>query len=225
MDLEQVLTLVGDNEEAKSFINNLNTTSTNHVETINKNETLINNLKGDLDKFKQGNSLVKSELGIDQLNQDSLSEALSKLKKGSNNDEEISNLKLMIDKLNGEKTDITNGYESKITNLQLDNMIANSTAGANIQSDDAFATVKTLLKQGVVVEEGKAIYKTDGVTQFGKDNQPLTLESKLESIKSNPIYAGFFGKTTAGGGGSQNNNGGSGTEINPTDTYKEMGFK
>ncbi len=205
MDFNTLLSLVNDNEDAKAFINNLKETSNTHVSTINKNETLINSLKGDLEKFKLGNSLVKSELGLEQLNQDSLSEALGKLKGSSNNNEEVNNLKAMIDKLNGNLSTQAEDYEAKITNINLDTMIANATAGASIQGEEAFSTVKTLLKSGVVIEDGKAIYKENGVTKFNADNQPLTLESKLESIKTNPIYAGFFGKSVSNGGGSTNN--------------------
>lgn len=225
MDFEQLTTLVGDNEEAKTFISTLQTTSNNHVETIGKHETLIGNLKGDLEKFKQGNSLVKSKLGIEQLNEDSLGEALSRLSKNSNNnDEEITNLKSMIDKLNNEKTTLSTEYESKISNVQLDNLIANTTAGAGIQSDEAFNTVKTLLKMGVVVEDGNAVYKDNGKTVFDSNNQPMTLQGKLESIKTNPIYAGFFGRETRSGGGSQNNNSSGKVDIskmNPTEMMKQ----
>ena len=104
---EKLLTLVGDNEEAKNLIKSYETEISNKTNEMQaKIESLtaqFNDAKESRDAYKKGNQLVKQALGIDQINEETVKgriEALSKddaatelAKKLAEKDQEIEAIK------------------------------------------------------------------------------------------------------------------------------------
>lgn len=211
MDFTQLLELLKENQEAQTFIKGVQETQETNVLTINKNETLINNLKGDLDKFKQGNSLVKSKLGLEQLNEDSLSEALNSLKKGdldAKSKAEIENLQRELEKANGLLTEKESAYTSQIQELKLGTKLSdliNNTSILPEARSDAMQIVKGMMKFDN--ENNPVFLNEDGTTKY-INGKPMGLEDAIGSLQESRAY--MFSRDTKGGSNGQgNDNGGS----------------
>ena len=203
MSFERLKALVGDNEEAKALVSSLEQSSKDNIDKINTLERQAGDLKADLSKFKLGNNLVKNELGIDQLNEETLKEAIGK--KGGGDEKltaEIDNLKKLLDKAGEDKTTLANEYESKIQKMALDNEINSSGIGTLFANDEMYKLGLGLIKNGATYKDGQIIYTNeDGSTAYGTNNQPMTIKDKVESLKTNPSYAGLFRADSAGGSG------------------------
>ena len=202
---EQLLAFVGDNAEAQKLIKTLEVNATSNVDRINTLERQVTDVTATRDNFKKGNTLVKSLLGLETVNEDSLNGALAKLK-GNKGDEtltaEITNLKDLLAKSTDENKSLVTGYEGKISTMALDNEIANSGVGANVLNEAMFGIVTGLIKQGASYDNGKIVYKIeDGSTVYGADKQPLTLSGRMESLKNDANYAGLFKPVGNSGGG------------------------
>ena len=214
MNYEQLLALIGDNAEAKTFIESIQATSTANIDKINTLERQSGEFKGSLDKFKQGNTLVKSLLGLETINEDTLNEALGKLKGGKGDEAslaEIANLKDLLQKSTDSNTTLTTDYNGKLQTMALDNEIANSGFGTQVANEAMFGIVKGLVKQGATYEDGKIVYKNeDGSTAYGSNNQPMGIADKMNALKSDVNYAGLFKPDANGGSGSNPSGKGSG---------------
>ena len=214
MNYEQLLALIGDNAEAKTFIASIQQTSKDNTDKINTLERKAGEFKTSLDKFKLGNTLIKTSLGIDTLNEETLNEALSNLKGGKGDEKltaEIANLKTLLETANSDKTTQSNEYESKLQTMALDNAISNSSVGANVANEAMFGIVKNLIKDGATYENGEIVYKnSDGTTAFSGSGKPMNINDKISALKSDANYAGLFKPDANGGSGTPpQNNGGS----------------
>jgi hypothetical protein len=225
---EKLKAFVGDNAEALELIKSLEETSTSNVDRINTLERQVSDVTETRDKFKIANTHIKDVLGLDVVNEELIDEALAKLKGGKGDEAslaEIANLKDLLTKSEGEKNQLTQSYEGKISTMALDNEIANSGIGANVLNEAMFGIVTGLIKQGASYNDGKIVYKNeDGSTVYGADKQPLTLSGKMESLKSDPSYAGLFKPVSNPGGGAPTGNpvpGGNNTQsLKPTEKMK-----
>lgn len=228
MNFEELLALVTDNEQAVNFINTVKETTDTNVQTINKNETLINNLKGDLDKFKQGNSLVKTTLGIEQLNEDSLSEALGKLKKGSSDEAtlaEINNLKSMLEGKNGEFEQLQGKFTDYQRDMNTKDIISKYSTHESVVPS-ARVDVENRLRAVMSYDDNnKPIFKNeDGSTKY-INGVVADFDAVFAEIKTTSPH--LFSATTASGGGSQGNNtnsGGETKEVNPSEHKNTSDF-
>lgn len=226
---KELLELVGDNERGKEIIASLQTTSENNVATINKLEGQVSDIASTRDKFKSGNSLVKSVLGLDEVNEDSLNAYLESAKKGKGDEQsiaEINNLKELLKQATDNVQTVTTGYESKLSTMALDNEIANSGVGASF-SNEAMAKIGLgLIKSGATYEDGKIVYKKeDGSTLYNTAGTPMTISDKLSELKSDANYTGFFKPDTNSGGGTPPNQGGGDNnqlpQMNATEKMKQ----
>lgn len=226
MDFQKLLELVSDNQEAQSFIKGVQETQETNVQTINKNETLITNLKGDLEKFKQGNSLVKSKLGLEQLNEDSLSEALSKLNKNGGDEalkNEIANLQKLLEEAKTQSTQLENNYVDQIRELKTGATLKDIIAKAGVIEeayDDAYSIAKSMMSFD---ENHNPIFKNaDGTTKYLSNGKPMTMEDLPSVLKETKSY--MFPRETKSGGGSKGSDGqGGGQQItmNATEMMKQ----
>ena len=226
MDLQGLMALVGDNAEAKTFITGMDESSKANVQKINDLEGKLVEYGGTRDKYKQGNSLVKEVLGLDQLNKESLDEALSKLKSGKPDETtlaEITNLKTVIETLTNDKTTLTSDYESKLDNMALTNDIRDLNIGSMSSTGAAEQMILSQLKNGAVREDGKIVYKQDGKTVY--NNGVLeTPSTRLETMKADENYAPFFKATTKGGSNTSGKDGQGNVDVsklNPTEMMKQ----
>ena len=210
MNYKQLMELVGDNSEAVTFIQSMETNATTNVETINNLERSIVDIKSTRDDFKKGNTLVKSLLGLEHINEETIGDFL-KSKNGKGDEAitaELENVKSLLANAENEKNGITSDYESKIQKMALDNEIAQSGVGASFANDSMYKLGLNLIKDGATYENGSIVYKnSDGTTAYNGSN-PMGIKDKIESLKSDANYAGLFKPET--------NNGGGGTPPNQT---------
>lgn len=207
MDFKELLALVGDNAEAKTFIQGVEEQSNLNVQTINKNETLINGLKQDLSKFKEGNSLVKELLGVEQVNKDSLSEALGKLKNTKGDDAfkaELDNKEKVIQDLNSKLNDTVNQMTTQTREYNTSGIIskyANDESVISTAKDDVAMIMKSMLQYN---ESNEPVFlNSDGTTKY-INNKPAGFDDVFAEIRSSKPH--LFNKTTKDGGGTQSNN-------------------
>ena len=209
MDFEKLMELVGDNDEAKNFVKGVQETQETNVQTINKNENLINNLKDDLGKFKKGNELVKTKLGIDQLNEDSLNEALQTKNKGGDEKliKEIENLKSELDSTSSKYEDTVKQYNSQIQELKVGSKLDDISSNFEFVDNQARKDAITFVKQQMKFNENNepVFLNEDGTTKY-LDGKPMGLDDAFKSIESERPY--MFAPSTKGGSQSTSNDGG-----------------
>lgn len=208
---EKLRAFVGDNAEALKLIDTIEGNSSENVQKINDLETKVAAVTETRDRYKSGNALVKSILGVDTVNEDTIKEAIKSLKGGKQDDTSKAELEKLQDLLKAaevEKSTLKSEYEGKLNTMALDNALANAGVGAKVANEAMYKVVTGLVREGAVFEDGKIVYKAeDGTTVYGNDKTPLTLSGKIEQLKSDPSYAGLFipdvnsGTGTPPGGG------------------------
>ena len=213
MSWQKLKELLSESSDGLEIVKGLEATSLSNVSTINSLETKSSALSTDLSKFKLGNTIVKEHLGIEQLNEDTIKEALSKMKGGKGDEAslaEIGNLKKLLEESGVRESTLTTGYEEQLQEMALTNSlrdigidsVASSTRASKLLLDD--------LKSGAVFENNLIVYKgADGTTLYGKDNKPLTPTQRFAEMQSSEDYSGFFKADVKRGGGAQHNAGSS----------------
>lgn len=217
MDFKELKELLGENSDAVSFVDTLETNTTNNVERINALEKSLDDTKTTRDKYKQGNSLVKSLLGLEQINEDTLNDFLSN-NKGKTDETlsaELKNLKDMLEKTTTEKESIVSEYENKIGKMALDNEIALSGVGTLFQNEEMYKLGMGVIKQGATFENGEIVYKNEDGTTVYNGSSPMNLKDKVESLRSNPSYSGLFKGQTQGRNGGGMSNQANGSNFQP----------
>lgn len=208
---DKLLELAGSDSELVSFIKTEQTNSSNNVNTIQKLEKTNSDLLGEIKNFKQGNTLIKDALGLEQVNSDSIAEALSKLKNAKGDEKltnEINNLKSLLETANSEKDSIVNDYESKIANNALTNSLRDLGVDALGINPMASKMMLDYLKEGATLDGENIVYKKDGVTEYSGTNV-LTPKDKLEAMKTDDNWKAFIkGDVNSGTGGRESNGGG-----------------
>ncbi len=209
MTLDQLLALLSDNSEAKTFVTSLNEKATNADTLIakvngleSKNSEIINSRKNQDTKYKEMLKL----LGVEELTP----EAVENFKKtGKGGDEalnaEIDNLKGLLERSTNESNTITSDYESKLQSMALKNALANAGLGANVANKAMYKIVADLVSENAVFENDTVVYKKGDTTVYGQDNKPLTLEGKISQLKSDENYSGLFKVDIKPGGGTPPN--------------------
>ena len=203
MSWDKVKTLLKEDAEGLALVESLEETSKTNTATINALETKTSGLAEDLSKFKLGNNLVKSVLGIDQLNEDTLKEALASRGKGGDEKllAEIDNYKKINESLVNDKATLSSDYETKIKTMALTNNLRDLGIDGQASSPRAAKALLDELKEDATFENDSIVYKKNGVTLFGNDNKPLTPQQRFSEMKSNQEYSGFFKPDIASGGG------------------------
>lgn len=193
---EKLRAFVGDNAEALKLIDTIEGNSSENVQKINDLESKVAAVTETRDRYKSGNALVKSILGVDTVNEDTIKEAIKSLKGGKQDDTskaELEKLQDLLKAAENEKSTLKSEYEGKLNTMALDNALANAGVGAKVANEAMYKVVTGLVREGAVFEDGKIVYKAeDGTTVYGNDKTPLTLSGKIEQLKSDPSYAGLF---------------------------------
>ena len=206
MSFEKLKGFVGDNQEALEVIKSLESASTANVERINSLESQVNDIKSTRDKYKQGNSLVKDLLGLENINEESLSEFLSNNKAGKGDEKltaELDNLKQLLEKANNEKESIATEYEGKLSNMALTNAIRDLGIGSLASSPIAEQTILNYLKEGATLEDGKIVYKKEDGSTVYNGTSIMTPAEKLESLKSDENWKPFIKADINSGSGTR----------------------
>ena len=205
--------LASGNEEMLGMIDTLEANSKSSVETINNLERKVSEITETRDKYKSGNSLVKSVLGLDTVNEETITEAINALKKSKGDEQsiaEINNLKTLLEKATHDNSNLTSDYESKLQSMALKNSLRDLGLGSLASSPQTEGDLLRHLQNGAVHENDSIVYKNaDGTTIYGANGKPLTPAEKLESMKTDTAYAPYFKADARSGTGSSNHSGGS----------------
>lgn len=224
---EKLRAKVGDNAEVLALIDQIEGTTNDNVQKINELETSLTAVKQTRDQYKAGNALVKQVLGVDQVNEDTIKEAIKALQKGGKGDDankaEIDNLKKLLQETADERDNLKKDYEGKLQSMALDNALANAGLGANVANEAMYSIVADLVKKGAVLDGDQIVYKNeDGSTVYGDDKKPLNIQSKMDQLKTDPSYAGLFKVDVIAGTGTPPIQGGAEmtTEVKMTPSQK-----
>jgi len=206
---DKIIELAGSDSEMVAFLKAEQENSNNNVTRIQTLEKTNSGLLDEVKTFKQGNTLIKESLGLEQVNSDSISEALSKLKNAKGDEKltnEINNLKGLLENANSEKESIVNDYESKIANNALTNSLRDLGVDALGINPMASKMMLDYLKEGATLDGENIVYKKDGVTEYNGTNV-LTPKDKLEAMKNDDNWKAFIkGDVNSGTGGRESNN-------------------
>lgn len=224
MSFAKLKELIGDNAEAIKIVDELESTSNTNVETINNLEKSIGEIKETRDKYKNGNSLVKNLLGLENINEETLNDYLSKNKKQGADEtltKEIDNLKKELENSNIKYQDLVNTSNTQIQDLKLGTQLSDLVGSLNIIPEarqDAIAIVKASMSFD---ENNNPIFRNeDGTTKY-VDGKVMTLEHAVKGLEQSRPY--MFAGDTKSGGGSQSNNGGGSAKKRSEMTNSEKG--
>jgi hypothetical protein len=211
---EELLKVIGDNEEAKSIVAKLQESSNGNVKKINELESKFNEAKQGRDNLK---SLIRSGTGLEEVNEESLSEFVAKLK-GAKGDEklsnEIENLKGLLEKANGERASIVTDYESKLQNMALTNNLRDLGIGSLAINPMAEKMILEHLKSGATLDGENIVYKKEDGTTLYDGTNVITPQSRLEQLKSDDNWKPFLKPDIHSGGGANESRGGSVNKSN-----------
>ena len=201
MSWKKLETLIGDDVELKTFVATQQVSATTNTESINKLELKNTDLLKEVKNFKQGNTLVKELLGVEQINEETVKEALGKKGGDETLKSEIDNWKSKYVDLETQLSTNSNEYNAKLQDMALTNSIRDLGIGAIASTSMSEKIILDSLKQGATLDGDKIVYKNaDGTTAFN-GSEVVTPQSKLESLKANAEYAPFFKPDVSSGGG------------------------
>lgn len=215
--LEKLEQFIGDNEEAKNIINEVKNLLDGTTSKINELERTKNDLLSEVKKFKTGNSLVKQHLGIEQLNEDTLNEALSKFRKSD--DTELNNLKTLLANANKEKDDIKNTYESKLSTFAMKQELSKTGLAQKAINADVYGILENIALTGATYkEDGSIVYTNDDGSTKYVNGKPMSLADRVSELQMSDAYKPLFKADGVGGSGANpQGNGG-----NPSIKRSEM---
>jgi len=217
MDFEKLRSFVGDNEDGINYVDKIEKEANELVEKVNSLETAKNGTLEDLKKFKQGNSLVKEKLGLEQLNEEALDEALKGLgnsKADEKTKAEIEQLKSKLDEANKQKDETVQQYENRLSDMALTNNIRDLGVGQLASTKIAEQTILSELKKGAVLDGDKIVYKNEDGSTVYNGTSIMTPDKKLEQMRSDENWKPFFrADVKSGGGASESKGDGSANKI------------
>lgn len=226
MSWEQLEALVGDNAEMAGVVKTLKESSTTMTNNYNALEKTNQGLLSDLTKFKAGNTLVKQSLGIDNLNEESLTEALSKLKGKSNDDKLVAEIDNYKNQLESQKNNFETEKGSLINEIrQLKNgsKLNEVIAGAGVIDDASARSDLAMIVQNMMSYNDKnetVFLNEDGTTKFNVNNQPFTMEDAVNEVLTKRPY--LKAGDVKGGSGARESNGNANNNIKTNGSKEDL---
>lgn len=209
MSWEKLKALASSDAEVLGFIESQISSSTELVNKVNGLEATNSGVLADLKKFKQGNSLVKDSLGLEEVNSDTIKEALEKLKGAKGDDKlmnEISNLKTLLETANTDKQTLETDYQGKLSNMAMTNSLRDLGIGALANGAMSEKMILEHLKTGAVLDGENIVYKKEDGSTLYDGTTLVTPASRLESLKTNDDWKPFLKADISGGSGSRESN-------------------
>lgn len=207
---EKALGLVGDNAELKGILESLEKTSQENVNKIGTLEKDLLKVTETRDTYKLGNKLIKEKLGIDKVDEESITEAL-KGKTGDVN-KEVENYKKQMSQQSQEFETEKNQYIADIRDLKNGQNLSELVSSAGVLDEqtarkDVINIVKGMMSYN---DKNEAVYlKEDGTTRFNSENKPFSTADAIQSVLSERPY---LKATTAKSGDGVQGNGNSGAK-------------
>ena len=223
MEFKDILEKLSDNSEMVNFVNSLNDKAQNVEGLTSKVNDLERKSSEAVESRQTLKSLIRNTLGVEDISEDSLKALLdNKAKPDEKSQLEIDNLKKMIESLNTDKTQIQNDSNKVIQDLHLTNSIRDLGIGGMASTKIAEQQLVEILKSGVTIENGKAVYKNeDGTTQYYANGVEMNTNHKLDSIKANVDYAHLFKPTGKSGSDTSGQDGNFSSKSNMGGTKEE----
>ena len=204
---EKLIEIVGDNEEALKVINDAKATQETLTQKLNTYEVDAKKAFEKRDEFKSQLGLVKSKLGLEDLNEEALDKVL---KSKGGDDAELNNLKGLIEKANQEKTQIEESYKSKLSQFALKTELQKTGLAQKAIDETAYGVLESIALQGASYENDSIVFKNeDGSTKY-VNGAPMTLKDKVNELYNTSSFAGLFKADGKGGTGSNPQGGKSG---------------
>ena len=209
MSLELLEKLAVESNNAE-IINAVGSVKESYRTNVERLSFLEKDIKKAVEKRDEQSQLVKNKLGIKELSEEALEEALSKLKGNSSNDGEIKNLTTMVEMLKTEKEAIEASYKSKINSYKIERALSDLGAREEAEGKKAYDIILNEISDGIEFDEnGNIVFKAkDGTTVRNTDGSPISLADKYNQLKDSDELSFLFKKkrsksgTGSGGAGS-----------------------
>jgi hypothetical protein len=209
---EELKKFLDGNEDGLKLVATLEENQSTLTKKLNKLEVDSAKAFQTRDELKQKLGLVKSKLGLDEIDEEALTKAL----KGKTDDAELNNLKALLDKANKEKSDVESEYKSKLSNFALKSELQKTGLAQKSLNQDVYEILESIaLKGATYSDDGSIAYKNeDGSTKY-HNGKPLTLADKVAELEQSEAYKPLFKAVGVGGtGANPNPNSGSGMQNN-----------
>jgi chaperonin cofactor prefoldin len=201
MDLEALLALLGENEEAKKFVTEMNANTESLTKRINVLENDSKKAFETRDTTKQKAKKLLDKLGLDDL--DGIDdETLDKVLKGKGSDAEVQNLKAQLEKLSAEKANVENEYKSKLSDYALKSELTKTGLAQKALNGEVYAILEGLALQGAkYTDDGRIVYlNEDGTTKYSNGKE-MSLVDRVAELSKSEAYAPLFKAEGKGGSG------------------------
>lgn len=213
MDYETLLALLGENADAVNFVKQVQADASANVSTINTLETQLVEVKNTRDEYKGHLKNVKTKLGLDQLNDETLATVLDKKGGDEALKTELENLKTQLETVEQAGKKELEALNTSLRDANFDREMLRMGVSANAVNDHALGTIMRELKTGADFnEDGSIFYKNDdGSTRYMESSSTkMGLSERLAEIKSKPEFSYLFKDKSAGGSGPSAGSGGGG---------------
>jgi len=219
----QLKKLLSENPDALAELAKVETNYTKLSTEVSSLEAKNTDLISSRDKYKSFTKTAKGTLGFedgDELSEDVIKSKLDSLieKAGVKTADADSVSKLEITKLEAILEAQKKDYESQIAELntksfkdKLDLRLRSATGSIKATSNKAMEVILSALKDGAVVEGESIVYKDKDGTTVRENGVPVTLETKLESLKADKDYTPFFESEAKSGSGLDTSSGSKGS--------------
>lgn len=205
MNLEALLALLGENEEAKKFVSDMGANTESLTKRINVLENESKSAFQKRDETKSKAKRLLDKLGIDDL--DGIDdEILDKVLKGKGSDAEVQNLKAQLEKAVADKGEIENTYKSKLSDYALRTELTKTGLAQNALNGEVYSILEGLALKGAhYTDEGRIVFRNeDGSTKY-VNGKEMTLNDRVTELSGSQSYASLFKPQGIGGTGANPN--------------------
>jgi len=231
---ETLLALVGDNAEAKTEIAKIKGKFEEKDTVITSLQGQFDSVKTEKDKYKMGNQLLKTKLGIDKIDEETVTKKLTDLTSKGDKSKELQELTDALASKDDEINGIKQEYENKFTSMRVDNELSRGLEdAAELLADDpmlrsAFRDIVS--KQIGVVGDAVAPYTVVGDQRVPvvKDGNPVSVGDYVKGLLEDEKFASFRKPTVKGGNGGtggSSNNGGKTSDLTGSSENRSEGVK
>lgn len=167
-----------------------------YKENVDRLSFLEKDIKRAVEKRDEQSQLVRNKLGIKELSEEALDEALSKLKGDKSNDGEIKNLATMVEMLKTEKEAVEASYKEKINSYRIERALNELGAREDSEGTKAYDIILGEIRQGASFDEdGEIVFRAkDGTTIRNSDGSPVSLADRYNQLKDSDELSFLFKK-------------------------------
>ncbi len=201
MDLQKLIELLNDNEEAVNFVSGLAQTTESLTKKINVLEGDAKKAFETRDATKQKAKKLLDRLGLDDFdNVDD--DLLDKVLKGKGSDAEVQNLKAQLEKAVKEKGEIENSYKGKLSSYALKTELNKTGLAQKALNAEVYAILENIALSGAsYTDDGKVVFKNDDGSTKYMNGKEYTLDDRVLELSSSSSYAPLFKAEGKGGTG------------------------